>query len=259
VIIEYHRPKSLEEALKLIARSQPRTVPMGGGTVLNRPSSDAFAVVDLQALGLDRILNQGNKLSVGPMVTLQALMDYPGIPEALVNSIRHEASYNLRQMATVAGTLVAADGRSPFAVAMLALDVSLTCQRVSATEQIELGELFLQREQWMPGRLITQVRIPLHVRLAYEYVARTPADRPIVCVAVAQWPSGRTRVTLGGTGGAPLLAMDGPEADGAEIAARDAYSHAEDEWASAAYRQRMAEVLTRRCLAQLNVFSPGSP
>ena len=80
-------------------------------------------------------------------------------------------------------------------------------------------------------------------------IARTPADRPIVCVAAARWPSGRTRLALGGFGAAPTLAMDGPEDSGAQIAAASAYSQAGDEWASAEYRSEAAGILALRCLA----------
>ena len=107
----------------------------------------------------------------------------------------------------------------------------------------------------LTNRLITKITIPLNVQLAYEYVARTPADLPIVCAAVAVWPSGRTRVVLGGFGEVPILAMDGPGGGGAEITAGDAYSHADDQWATSAYRQNMAIVLVRRCLANLEANS----
>jgi hypothetical protein len=72
-----------------------------------------------------------------------------------------------------------------------------------------------------------------------------------VCAAVVMWPSGRTRVALGGFGSSPALAFDGSETEGVEIAARDAYSQAGDEWASAEYRQDVAGVLVKRCTSQL--------
>ena len=129
---------------------------------------------------------------------------------------------------------------------MLALGAELDI--LPGDEQISLGSFLPLREQRKPNYLITHITIPNHVGLAYEYVARTPADLPIVCAAIAQWPSGRTRVALGGFGHAPLLAMDGPEADGAESAARDAYREAGDQWASAAYRSDVAGTLVARCL-----------
>jgi CO/xanthine dehydrogenase FAD-binding subunit len=99
--------------------------------------------------------------------------------------------------------------------------------------------------------LISEVSFPLNVKAAYERIARTPADQPIVCAAVVQWSSGRTRLALGGWGDSPILAMDGPEAEGLEIAARSAYSHAEDEWASGEYRQEMAGILALRCIKRI--------
>jgi CO/xanthine dehydrogenase FAD-binding subunit len=90
--------------------------------------------------------------------------------------------------------------------------------------------------------------IPLNVKLAFEYVSRTPADKPIVCAALAQWNSGRTRLVLGGYGKSPMLAMDGTEADGVDVAARNAFHEATDEWASAEYRMDVAATLAKRCL-----------
>ncbi len=246
MITEYHRPKKLEAALKLLSRSEPPTFPMGGGSILNRPQSNRFAVVDLQDLGLNTIQNRGNTLDLGAAVNLQSLLEVSGLPTALVKAISHEATYNLRQVATVAGTLIASDGRSPFTTALLALDTNLTLE--PGEEQVNLGDLLPLRTERLPGRLITKIHIPLNAKLGYEYVARSPADLPIVCVGVAQWPSGRTRVALGGFGKAPLVAFDGSEAQGAEAAARNAYSHAGDAWASAEYRREIAAILTRRYL-----------
>ena len=250
MIVEYHRPKSMEDALALLSRTEVDTVPLGGGTALKKDTQAPLAVVDLQALGLNTIKCESKQFELGATVTLQTLIDTPGLPPALYQAARLETTYNLRQVATVAGTLVASNGRSPFTVAMLALDAELTISGQRAA--IGLGDLLPQRPETLRHRLVTRVTIPTKVRLAYEYVARTPADAAIVCVAVAQWPSGRTRVTLGGCGAAPVLAMDGPEPGGAEIAARSAYSQSGDERASADYRAEMAEVLTRRGLRAIS-------
>jgi hypothetical protein len=56
-------------------------------------------------------------------------------------------------------------------------------------------------------------------------------------------------VALGGFGQVPVLAMDGPEMGGEEIAAQNAFSQAADEWASAEYRQEIAGLLVERCIA----------
>jgi len=249
MIVEYKRPKTIEEALKLLQRTEPVTLPMGGGTVLNQPSDVNFAVVDLQELGLDAMQIRGNNLILGATVKLQRILEAEATPLALKAVIQQESTYNLRQMASVAGTLASTDGRSPFTAAMLALDANLIW--LPGEEQMRLGDFLPFREEKPRGRLIARVVIPTNVKLAYQYVARTPADLPIVCAALALWPSGRARLVLGGFGIAPVLAMDGPEAQGLESAAQSAYVHAGDKWASAEYRQEIAVTLAQRCLVDL--------
>ncbi len=251
MIIEYHRPQTLEEALALLARPGIITVPLGGGTSLKKDGQEPIAVVDLQSLGLNTIERKGKAILIGATVTLQALRETPGLPDALYRAIDLEATYNLRQMATVAGSLVACGGRSAFATALLALDATLTFVG-ERSSPVGLGDFLLMRPNSLRGNLITAILLPANARLAFEYVARTPADLPIACAAVAQWPSGRTRLALGGFGGAPLLAMDGPEFDGIETAARNAYAAAGDQWASAEYRCEIAGVLARRCVGGLS-------
>jgi CO/xanthine dehydrogenase FAD-binding subunit len=47
------------------------------------------------------------------------------------------------------------------------------------------------------------------------------------------------------------MVFDGPEKAGAELAARDFYSEAADQWASGEYRASTAGVLVTRCLEEL--------
>lgn len=248
MITEYYRPQTLEETLRLM--KQPDTLPLGGGTLLSKSGLAPIKVVDLQALGLNYVRKKGNNLEIGATATLQQLSESEDIPPALKRCLELEAPLNLRNTATVAGTLIAADGRSPFVTAILATDARLTIVH-SDTETVNLGDFLPLRPDNLPGKLITQIEIPLNIRMAFESVARTPADKPIVCAALAQWPSGRTRLALGGYGKAPMLAMDGTEADGIETAARNALHEATDDWASAAYRADVAVTLARRCLAKI--------
>ena len=210
MITDYYRPETLPEALELL--KQPDTLPLGGGTLLSTLKSASVKVVDLQALGLNTLQKKGNNLEIGATVTLQQLLENEHTPEALKTALKLEAPLNIRNAATVAGTLVAADGRSTFASVLLSLDARLTVQ--PDDETIEIGNFLPLRGENLRGKLITAITIPLNAKLTFESVARTPADKPIVCAALASWPSGRTRLALGGYGKAPLLAMDGTEAEG---------------------------------------------
>lgn len=257
MIRAYHRPQTLDEALQLIARREPRTLPLGGGTVLSRPQPESVEVVDLQALALNAIRLKGKELEIGATATLQSLLESGDVPEPLKETIHREAPLNIRDMATAAGTIVACDGRSPFVSALLALDARLTIDDGRQTKDGQrsivrgLGEILPLRQEFLRGKLITQITIPLQVKFAYAAVSRTPADKPIVSAALAQWPSGRARLVIGGFGASPSLAMDGTEAEGLETAARNACHEATDEWAGAEYRMDAAAILAKRCLESI--------
>ncbi len=248
MITEYHRPQTLEEALKLL--SAPNTRPLGGGTLLSHPGDEVFAVVDLQALGLDKLHKSGNNLEIGATVTLQSFLESSHTPAALKATIKLEAPLNLRNMGTVAGALVTCDGRSPFAAIMLALYAKLTVVGRDSLV-VSLGDLLPLRQDILRGKLITRINIPLQTKLSFQIVGRSPADKPIVCAALAHWPSGRTRLVIGGWGKAPTLAMDGTDSSAVQISARIAAHNATDEWASAEYRCEIAAVLARRCLEEI--------
>ncbi len=245
MITNYARPKSMEEALKLLEKTD--AYPMGGGTWLNQSREEHFSVVDLQALGLNQIRNAGNNLEIDACVTLQQLLESDQSPEALKQAIRLDAGLNIRNAATVAGNLVTCDGRSAFATVMLSLDAKITMTLNNAPVTSGLGEFLPMR----PRGLITSISIPLNVRCAFETVGRSPLDKPVVCAAVTQWSSGRTRLALGGTHKVPMLAMDGTEADGIEAAARSAFHESSDEWASSEYRADVAGTLAKRCLEKV--------
>jgi CO/xanthine dehydrogenase FAD-binding subunit len=255
MISEYHRPQTVEEALRLLARPDPRTVVLGGGLYLNQgpPSLDPVAVVDVQEMGLDTIESRGHTLTLGAAVTLRDYLDAEGVPPVIKAVIPKETGYNRRQVATFAGTLITADGRSPLAAVLMAFDPLLTLLRDGAEpEEIPLGDFLPLREEHLQGGLVTQITLSSRTKVAYEQVARTPVDRPIVCAAVGKWPSGRTRVILGGYGKSPRMVLDGTDQEGAAAAARDSYQDAEDEWSSAAYRSDVAAILVERCLQQVN-------
>ncbi len=248
MIIEYFRPKEMNEALALLSRPDPLTIPLGGGTALSHGDPSPVAVVDLQDLPLDQISRQGNHLRIGAAVTLQELLVQADTPPALAEALRHEATLHMRNQATLAGTLVSADGRSPLAAALMALDARLFIE--PGGKKVYLGDWLPKRHSRDRRELIVEIEIPLQADLKFEMVGRAPEDLPVVCVAIGEWPSGRTRIALGGTGDAPVLAMDGPEKNGAEAAVENAYANASDAFASGEYRSQAAVVLVRRLLAR---------
>ncbi|HTX80189.1 MAG TPA: FAD binding domain-containing protein, partial [Longilinea sp.] len=160
---------------------------------------------------------------------------------------------NTREMATIAGALVTADGRSALACSMMALDTQLIW--LPGEKKISLGDWYSSRLTWEDGKLITKVLFAKNAVFELEMVNRTPNDLPIVCAAAARWPSGRVRLVLGGWGKQPLLVSDGEglSPDDAVRAASDAYGEAGDAWATAEYRREIAGTLASRVIGKLQV------
>ncbi len=255
--IDYHRPDSLERALDLLLRAQP----LAGGTALTPNRSEITAVVDLQQLSLDELVVEKGSIRLGATVKLQALVDgSPPLPAALAEAASLEAPLNLRNMATVAGTIVACDGRSPLVTVLLAMDA--VARFAPGDSAVPVDSLLAARPQALEGKLITRLEARPPAALRYQQVARSPKDRPIVCAALGklEGKGGRSefRLALGGHGSRPVrvptaeAALLRGDLEAAASAAAAAYAQADDEWASAAYRSHVAAVLTRR-LAQEGV------
>ena len=112
ILAEHYKPKTLAEALDLLAERNSRRVPLAGGTLLvavleTRQRRDVDGVVDLSGLGLTNIQRDGSSLSVGSMTTLTDLIEHP-LCAALAGGIlpdtaRFEGPLNLRNAATVGG------------------------------------------------------------------------------------------------------------------------------------------------------------
>ncbi|HJW82820.1 MAG TPA: FAD binding domain-containing protein [Anaerolineae bacterium] len=267
-ITEYYRPKHLAEALALLARSNVRTVPIGGGSkLIAEARRDVEAVVDLRDLNLSSIKLDRDMLRVGATATLQSLLDSPESAQAwggeLARAIQHTAARNLREQGTLAGTLVAAASHNPLAVMLLALGASLT-MLTPERRVVALDEFFPQRQTLLRGGLIIEASIPLPrpgEAAAFEKVSRTPADLPIVCAAVrarlAGGSLGDARIALGGVGPIPLRALKTERALAGQLDAAallqlaDDIGPPSDFLGSAEYRREMAAVLVRRAIERL--------
>jgi CO/xanthine dehydrogenase FAD-binding subunit len=202
MIIEYFRPQSLEETLLLLSRPYPVTVPLGGGVKLSRRIDEQIAVVDLQRLGLNTVEITENSLKIGATVTLQQLYENGNTPQALKDAIRHETNYNLRQMATIAGTMVCANGLSPMACVFLALGAKLQVE--PGGDLIDLGVLLnCDREHFK--KLITHLLIKMDQRVSFTAIGRSLFDKPRLCVAVCEINNGSRRIVVSNNGTAPRL------------------------------------------------------
>lgn len=252
MIRDYFRPTSLDEVLSLLTEEAKNRKPLGGGTNLSRQQSGDFDVVDLQNAGLDQITATNQDITLGAMARLDDLLAHPKIDREIKRGIRIDATDNIRNMATLGGWLITSDGRSILTTILLALDATLTWEPKNL--KMQLGDWLPLRDQESPGVLMTEVAWYAKSHVVFEYVARSPKDRPFLVVAVTQWGSGRTRVALGGFGPSPIIAMDGPDSSGVDFASHNAVYEADDQWATAQYRREVAAKLALRCLERIDGF-----
>ncbi|MGH2621497.1 MAG: FAD binding domain-containing protein [Anaerolineales bacterium] len=250
--LEYYRPNTLAEALALLQHG----VPLAGGTALTANRRTLQAVVDLQDLGLDSLDILDASFRFGATLPLQALVAAAErLPPALVRACRLEAGWNIRNQATLGGTLFSGDGRSPLLTTLLAMGAEL--ESAQGDSRLPLAELFPLRAGRSPIGLITAIHVRRPDRLTYDQVARSPADLPQICVATAYFDaSDELRVGIGGYGRYPLLVhqASGEQARTLETvvqAAQEAFSKASDAWASAEFRAAVVGTLVRRLVREV--------
>ena len=267
ILAEHYKPKTLAEALDLLAERNSRRVPLAGGTLLvavleTRQRRDVDGVVDLSGLGLTNIQRDGSSLSVGSMTTLTDLIEHP-LCAALAGGIlpdtaRFEGPLNLRNAATVGGLVALAEPDSELYAALLALNASVVAVDREGVESVwQLDEFSTSQPRFArPPMLITEIRLPLgQAANGHARIARTPMDRCIVAaivVAAIDSPSSTLALAIGeygdtmrtalcGVGPRPLLA-GGPLSPEADFKG------------SAEYRLAMVEVVGRR--ARTAMMSP---
>ncbi|MDH7486959.1 MAG: FAD binding domain-containing protein [Anaerolineae bacterium] len=274
-LVEYHRPHDLQEALRLLSRPRPRTVPLAGGsTLLGSDDSDVEAVVDLQDLGLRYVKADpdGQAVRLGAMATLADIRrsdDVRAIYDGIIAEAAHRSAGSvLRHQATVGGAVAVANLADELLVALLAGDAQVIVHAPEETH-LPLSEFLARREEWLAAHaLITEVSVgqpPERTGAASQRVARTPADAPIVCAAAALSADGDActvaRLALGGVAARPLRL---PEVEamlvGQALSAAQIEAAAErvcelvqppgDFRGSAEYRKAMAGVLGGRVLRQ---------
>ncbi|MGB9777683.1 MAG: FAD binding domain-containing protein [Anaerolineae bacterium] len=272
----YHRPESLEEAVRLIR--PPAVVPLGGGTIL-LPTRDPAVeeVVDLSRLGLTYIRAGEGGIHIGATTPLQHLLESPLLADRTDGHmgpvIRLTASRNLRGQATVGGTVAAGGPENPLLVLLLALDARLTVYQPEPSYIPLEGFLEGRDDLLQQGALITELFIPSPSgRIGFAHVGRTPRDRPIICAAAYGEVEGgicrEVRLALGGVARHPLRARDGegflrgrpPTPENIQEAAdRVAFSlHPPGDFrGSREYRRAMAGVLAQRALSQAAGLAPA--
>ena len=189
-------------------------------------------------------------LEIGATTTLQTIIDDAQVQAyadgVVVKAILDTASRNTREAATFAGSIVASDGKSPLLATLFALGAQLTIRSLR-TQTVPLEEFSPQADTLILS--VTLPALPADAHAAYEKVARTPADLPIVCVAALK-TADVTRLALGGVGEQMVVIdAESPTIEEAVELAQASIEPPTDYFASGDYRREMIGVLVKRVLA----------
>lgn len=242
----YHRPGSIDDALRLLSRPGVNTTIVAGGTdVVPRLPELVDEVVDLQRIpGLAEINYAGQNMTIGAMVRLQTIVDAGQAPALLREAARREGPNTLRHAATIGGLVAGAHPESELLAALLVFEAEVELQTGGGPRQIPLSNFLRDVSAALAGGLITAVSLKTTGKTASERVARTPADRPIVAAVARLGDDGQLRLALCGVAKTPVLV----EPEGVKAA----INPPGDFRGSCEYRRQMAATLAKRVVGQLS-------
>ncbi len=225
VEFEYYEPKTLREALELLAKWGRDAKVLAGGTDLlvqmKIRKVEPKCLINIKRIpGLDFIKEGDESLRIGAATKLRKIGKSEVVRRrfpALYEAVREMASVQIKNMATIGGNLCnaspAADTAPPLMVygAKLKL-VSLEGERIVPIEEFFTGpgETVLK-----PGELLAEILIPYQPEStgsSFIKVSRTSMDLAKVNVAVRLTLSGETmsrvRIALGAVAPTPMRARE---------------------------------------------------
>lgn len=235
-LVAYHRPSSAEEAVLLLG-SPHRIALAGGTTIRHEVGGDRFELVDLQDLDLNSVDVDDDRWRLGAMTRLDQLVDQPGLPDLVRWAARTELPSTLRTLATVGGTVGAADPESVLLAALLAHDATV---RLADHTPRQLADVLAAGLG--AADLIVAIEFDGSGRTARATTGRTPADTPIVAVLGRAGTDGALRLAVTGVAPVPVVV----DAD-----AIDALDPPGDFRGSPSYRRHLAAVLAARVREEL--------
>jgi aerobic carbon-monoxide dehydrogenase medium subunit len=273
----YHAPKTIEEALAMLAEFAPddgRVLAGGQSLVptmafrLARPHHlvDINGIEPLRRLGIEN-----DRLVIGAGVRHQAFR-YPVVEGPLGRLLsavmRHIAHYPIRTRGTFCGSVAHADPASEWCLVAATLGAEMVARSVRGVRVIATADYFqgIMTTALAPDELLAEVRLPIlpaDTRAGFYEFSRRAGDfamgMALVTYRVANGVMVAPQVGVGGAEAYPrhipaaeqLLAGRTPGADAfkaASEAASAAIDPLTDAQTSAEYRRDLVAAVTRRAL-----------
>lgn len=272
---EYHAPRSIEEAVGLLASLENAKV-LAGGQSLVPMMNFRYVIVDhlidlAKVDGLAGIKVNGTTLRIGAMTRQRDLEFSPEVAQhcpLLREALSHVGHRQTRNRGTIGGSLAHADPSAEQPAVCAAQDAVVEIASKRGTRKVPFAEfpVAFMTTALEPDEIVTAIEIPLwpagHSYSFQEYARRRGDFAVVGAAALLDLAPNRTvrrvSLTLCGVGNGPLRLKDaekmltGKEFD--RSAARAAAATARqltpltDIHATADYRRQLAEVLVFRVL-----------
>lgn len=209
---DYHRPTTLDEAVRLLAQTDDAKVLAGGHSLLPAMKlrlAQPKTIIDLGRIAeLNYIREAGGRITIGAMTThfeiessdlLRAKC--PLLPELA----SHIGDVQVRNKGTFGGSLVHADPAADWPAAALALEAEFVIAGPNGSRTVGASEFFVDMMQSavQANEILSEIQLPVTSRsVAYAKFAQKASGFAIAGVAAVVDKAGK-KVKVGITGIAP--------------------------------------------------------
>jgi carbon-monoxide dehydrogenase medium subunit len=281
----YHRPKSVADAVALLADLGDDARPLAGGhsliPVMKLRLAEPGHLVDLGGIAdLKGIRADGNDVVIGAMTTQHEIIA-SDLLASKVPLLREAALViadpQVRYVGTIGGNAANGDPGNDMPAVMKTLGATYELTSKAGTRKVAARDFYqgIYTTALQPGEVLTAIRIPVPASghgWAYEKLKRKIGDYATAAAAVVLTMSGgkvtSCAIGLTNVGDTALFAKDaaailtGSTLDdatvGRAVAAAEAItSPAADAHGPAEYRTKMAGVMLRRALARAKSRAKG--
>ncbi|SHJ19517.1 CO or xanthine dehydrogenase, FAD-binding subunit [Dethiosulfatibacter aminovorans DSM 17477] len=256
-----NKPKTMEEAWELYSKNKKAKLIAGGAFL--RLSTDLYIgeAIDLFDLNLNGIRETENEFTVGAMTTLRQLETDASLNSYFNNyfskSLENIVGVQLRNIATIGGTVYPRYGFSDLLTALLALDVDLQfykAGRMNLQEYMEKG--LLEKD------ILVEIIIKKNIRNAtFEMMRNSKGDYAILNCGISLCDC-KYRISIGGRPGRAVVAEEameilnaaeemGEETIGKACDAVAGLTYGTNMLGSGRYRSAVSKVLLKRGIMEV--------
>lgn len=181
----YLKPKTLKEAHETLLQN-PKNVLLAGGLWLKRSTPSAEVLIDLGGLGLDKIVDQGDYVEIGAMVSLRELELNPLIRNLqggiITQAVGQILGVAFRNGATIGGSVAGRYSFSDILTPLLVLDTKLVFYPKEEMTLLDFLNLKGKLNNILTHIVIKKTSGPSF----FKKVKNTALDFPIINVAITK-------------------------------------------------------------------------